>query len=507
VEPLRPGDPRTVGGYRLAARLGEGRTGEVFLGRTPGGRAIAIKVSRPGLADDAEFRRRLISDVETARRAGGFHTAQIVDADPGSDPPWVASEYVAGPSLAAATHQYGRFPQRSLWVLGAGVAESLDAIHRIRLVHQNLKPSNVLLAGSGPQVVDFWIGRALEAGRDQPGADIGTPAFMAPEQITGGHPISPATDVFALGAVLCHASGLLPFGEGAPAALLYRIVHNEADLAGLPKDLLDVVTACLAKDPACRPTPRELLDVFGDGGTGDQWLPAPVAAMLPEYAPPHAPPSDWGGVETPDTTNVSSPVVQAAPIPAPGERAFFRGGKGHTIGSAVVEGILLLPLFLAMGAAWLPPMTDLANQFFIDHGVLHPRPLWPYGIVAALMSLKPLRDSSRTIRIHNARCDLHIGPAGLQQGRVGGPPVRYPWDKVSRATLKRDGDRGHFSIQVLPVPGTPAPPVSPKFYPWPLLVQDSGWVVIGHTLNYYAEPHEIELALIRFAGSRWDSPD
>ncbi|MFC6930737.1 serine/threonine-protein kinase [Actinomadura yumaensis] len=273
MEPLRASDPRRVGPYPLEGRLGGGGMGRVYLGRSRGRRPIAVKVVRPELADDAGFRQRFAREITAARRVGGFYTAQVVDADPDADPPWMATAYISGPSLHQAVQAHGPLPPGAVDVLGAGLAEGLAAVHACGLVHRDLKPGNVIIAADGPRVIDFGIARALDATScTRSRAVLGTPAFMSPEQARGDE-VGPAGDVFSLASVLLYAvAGRSPFGEGPPDALLYRIVHDRPDLAGLPEHLVEPVTACLAKDPAERPAVAELLDRFA-APAGTAWLP------------------------------------------------------------------------------------------------------------------------------------------------------------------------------------------------------------------------------------------
>ncbi|MBV2153363.1 serine/threonine-protein kinase [Kitasatospora sp. SUK 42] len=291
---MRPTDPTTVGGrYRLLARLGSGGMGVVYLGRSPGGRLVAVKCVHWDLATDPRFRLRFTQELEAARRVGGFHTAQVVDADPDGDPPWLVTAYIPGPSLEAAVATHGPLPEPVLRVLGAGLAEALEAIHAVGLVHRDLKPSNVLLSDDGPRVIDFGIARALDgASITRTQTVIGTPGYMAPEQIAG-EPVGPACDLFSLGRVLCHASGSDPYGGGNPQVLLYRIMHTEPDLTGVPEALRPIVADCLARRPEDRPTPAQLLARLGppayDGPTGS-WLPeglraAPAVPEAPLVAP------------------------------------------------------------------------------------------------------------------------------------------------------------------------------------------------------------------------------
>jgi serine/threonine protein kinase len=206
VEPLSPGDPGSVASYRLRGRLGAGGMGVVYLAFTPGGRPVALKVVRPELGDDPDFRARFRQEIEAARRVHGLYTAQLLDSDPDGSPPWLVTAYVAGPSLAQAVARHGPMPEQSLLLLMAGVAESLGAIHAAGLVHRDLKPSNVLLAADGPRVIDFGIARAAEATTmTRTGMRVGSPQYMAPEQVRGGA-VGPEADVFALGALAGYAA-------------------------------------------------------------------------------------------------------------------------------------------------------------------------------------------------------------------------------------------------------------------------------------------------------------
>ncbi|MGI5230573.1 serine/threonine-protein kinase [Actinoallomurus sp. CA-142502] len=283
VEPLRAGDPREVGRYHLLGRLGVGGMGEVFFGLTPGRRPVAVKLIHRVHAANPEFRRRFRLEIEAARRVNGLHTAGVVDADPAADPPWMVTAFIAGPSLERALAEHGPFPEKTLRVLGAGIAEALEAIHEAGLVHRDLKPSNVLLAADGPRVIDFGIARATDA--SQTTALAGTPGFMSPEVLTG-EPLTPASDIFAFGLVLAHAAGVRPFGEGPAQALSYRIVHQEADLTGLEGDIGELVARCLAKEPAQRPTTARILKALVPPLTRDSWLPAPVQTMVDQPTPP-----------------------------------------------------------------------------------------------------------------------------------------------------------------------------------------------------------------------------
>ncbi|WP_017558488.1 protein kinase domain-containing protein [Nocardiopsis baichengensis] len=285
--PLRDSDPRRIGPYRIRARLGAGGMGEVFLGRSKGGRPVAVKVVRDELADDRGFLRRFGREVEAARRVGGHYTAQVVDADTGGTPPWFATAYIAGPSLQWAVDRHGPLPAGSVTALGAGLAEGLATVHAKGLVHRDLKPGNVILAGDGPRLIDFGIARAMDStSYTQSRSVLGTPAFMSPEQARGEE-TGPASDVFSLGSVLAYAvTGTGPFGAGAPHAVTYRIVHEPPVLDGVPGALGALVRSCLEKRPEGRPSTDEVLDALSSSGEAGQewadgqWVPEAVTEVI-----------------------------------------------------------------------------------------------------------------------------------------------------------------------------------------------------------------------------------
>ncbi|WP_405163396.1 serine/threonine protein kinase [Nocardia sp. NBC_01499] len=279
MRPLGADDPPRIGDYRLLGVLGTGGMGRVYLGRNAGGRTVAVKVIRPDLIGDNEFRVRFRREVTAAQRVGGQFTAPVLDADVDANPPWLATGYVAGFSLTEAVEAYGPFTGSSLLVLAHGLAEALVAVHAADLVHRDLKPSNVLLALDGPKVIDFGIARAIDDSQfTTTGKVIGSPGFMCPEQVTGD-PVGPASDVFALGGVLVFAaSGHGPFGVGEMVQLLWRVVYEEPRLDAVPQRLRPLIAACLTKDPAARPTPERIIaDLTALGIPGRSgWLPGPA---------------------------------------------------------------------------------------------------------------------------------------------------------------------------------------------------------------------------------------
>jgi len=268
MERLQPGDPGRVGRYRLVARLGAGGMGQVYLGETPGGRKVAIKLIHPAFTDNRQFRERFAREIAAARRVGGFHTALVVDADPQADPPWMVTAYIDGPSLEAAVGRDGPMPPDRVRALGAGLAEGLAAIHMEGLVHRDLKPSNVILASDGPRIIDFGIARADDDSRlTTVGAVMGTLAYMSPERLSGD-PAGAASDVFALGGVLAFAATTRPpFGMDSTAAVVRRIITQPPDLDGLAdEDLRQLITRCLDKSPENRPEVPDVLAALTSPG-------------------------------------------------------------------------------------------------------------------------------------------------------------------------------------------------------------------------------------------------
>ena len=266
MKPLAADDPRVIGEYRLRARLGAGGMGRVYLGLSPAGRAVAIKVVHPDLASDADFLRRFGQEVAAARAVSGIYTAPVVASGLNERPPWLATAFVPGPPLDQVVGENGPLPEQALWPLLAGLVEALQAVHACGVVHRDLKPANVLLATDGPRVIDFGIARAADGtSLTAAGVVFGTPGYMSPEQAEG-RGAGPASDVFALGCVVAYAAtGTGPFGTGTAAAILYRVVHADPVLDGVPPRLRQVVAACLAKDPAARPTLRALSGMIAGG--------------------------------------------------------------------------------------------------------------------------------------------------------------------------------------------------------------------------------------------------
>ncbi|MFI5484008.1 protein kinase [Streptomyces rubiginosohelvolus] len=339
-QPLKADDPAVVGGYRLAAVLGAGGMGKVYLSYTPGGRPLAIKVIRAEFGEDPEFRRRFQQEVRSAQRVQGLYTAPVIDSDTEGAQPWLATAYVPGPSLAHAVARHGGLPLRSVLLLTVGVAEALGVIHGAGIVHRDLKPANVLLAADGPRVIDFGIARAADTtALTGTGVSVGTPAFMAPEQAAAGT-VTPATDVFALGQIAAYAAiGAPAFGEGPSHAVLYRIVHEDPDLSRLPDELRPLVGRCLSRDPADRPALADIIAMCHEISPeplrqGEDWLPQEVAGSITERlrmpAPAPTPPPQPSTAPTPTEFAPGN-----APTPPPGGPHYTP--TGYAVASAPTQ--------------------------------------------------------------------------------------------------------------------------------------------------------------------------
>ncbi|WP_405692807.1 serine/threonine-protein kinase [Streptomyces sp. NBC_01185] len=377
-QPLQSDDPSSVGGYRFAARLGAGGMGRVYLSHTQGGRPVAIKVVRPELADDPDFRRRFAREIKAARQVKGAYTAELIDADADGVPPWLATLYVPGPSLTEAVTRRGPLPVPAVLWLMAGVAEALQAIHAEGIVHRDLKPSNVLLALDGPRVIDFGIALAADGtSYTAPGSTIGTPSFMSPEQVSGAE-ITPAADIFALGQTAAFAAlGRTLYGDGSAVNVQYRILHSAPELSLLPESLRPLFARCLAAEPAERATPAEVVEwcrqrlgAEADAGGGPAvWrevagprtvVPAPVPDPTP--ACPQPP-------ELARTAGTAPAPLLAPPHPQPQPQSGWpqkqltveerRARSRRTVlvtAAAVTGGALLVA-----GLAWT--LTDVLNRF------------------------------------------------------------------------------------------------------------------------------------------------
>ncbi|MFG2310894.1 bifunctional serine/threonine-protein kinase/ABC transporter substrate-binding protein [Streptomyces sp. NPDC048566] len=357
MEPLRVGDPSRMGRYRLLRRLGAGGMGVVFLARAPGGAVAAVKTVRSSYADERGFRTRFHREVEAARHVRSPWVVPLLDADAEADTPWLATGYVPGPSLAEAVYALGPLPLASVRVLAVRLGEALQAVHDAGLVHRDVKPGNVLLAPDGPRLIDFGIARAPEAtALTATGVVVGSPGFLSPEQARARNGETGApSDVFSLGCLLAFAAtGIRPFGDGAPAGMLWRTLYEDPDPAALPQELAPLLRACLSKDPHDRPSLAQVRAALGPRDTfpeipASDWLPARVTRLIntrsaavlaigtiePTRVPP--PPKASGAIVSPD-----APTMTA--VASPGSRPWGRRGVlwlGATAG-----------LLAAGGGAW-----------------------------------------------------------------------------------------------------------------------------------------------------------
>ncbi|MER5556587.1 PQQ-binding-like beta-propeller repeat protein [Streptomyces sp. NPDC002793] len=333
--------PEYAGQYRLEACLGAGGMGVVHLARSASGLQLAVKVVHRQHAADPEFRARFRQEVAAARRVSGAFTAPVVDADPEAALPWMATLYVPGPTLASQVKRNGPMSPAELRRLTAGLAEALRDIHRAGVIHRDLKPSNVLLPDSGPKVIDFGISRPYDSDlRTETGKLIGSPPYMAPEQFQRPREVGPAADVFALGAVLVHAAtGRGPFDSDSPYLVAYQVVHDEADLAGVPGDLSPLVGRCLAKDPAERPTPDEIMAALRPPSYE-------AAAFIPVQRRPLALESGEAGADGTDEGPTHVRAVDGLPS----------GSESGTVGSRRarhrIAAVSAAALLLAGGGLW-----------------------------------------------------------------------------------------------------------------------------------------------------------
>ncbi|MER5810882.1 serine/threonine-protein kinase [Streptomyces sp. NPDC002033] len=350
MQPLEAGEPRFIGAYRLLGRLGAGGMGRVYLGRSAGGRTVAVKIVHPHFASDEEFRARFRREVEAARRVGGEWTAPVLDADPEAAVPWVATGYVAGPSLDRAVAGHGPLPEHSVRAVGAGLARALVAVHALGLVHRDVKPSNVMLTLDGPRLIDFGIARATggspwtesgggTASLTSTGVSVGSPGYMSPEQILGKG-VTGACDVFSLGAVLAFAAtGRPPFTGDNSATLLYKVVHEPPELDGVPAGALrELIAACLAKAASGRPAPQDLAAALGGALGAPGWLPGPLveeasrAAVALLDLDADAAGDAGGGSGGGASGGGSVPVPGARAEPVSGPVPFTEGSSGGPVG-------------------------------------------------------------------------------------------------------------------------------------------------------------------------------
>ncbi|MBW8481465.1 serine/threonine-protein kinase [Actinomadura parmotrematis] len=326
---LQPGDPRRLGSYEILERLGEGGQGVVYLGRDGGGRQAAIKLLRADLTEDAAARNRFIREAQAAKQVARFCTAQVLEVDMAGDRPYIASEYVPGPSLYAQIRAQGPITEASLDRLAIGTTTALVAIHQAGIVHRDFKPHNVIMAPDGPRVIDFGIARALDVGQTAATKAIGTPSYMAPEQVAGAK-LTEAVDVWAWAATMVYAAtGRPPFGDDTVVAVINRVMNEPPSLHGVPADMQQLLASCLQKDPARRPTAQQLmLNLIGAAPAAQTHLddPAQATTFLAEgehmAAGAVVPQDPYGG----GATRVSPAAYTGTLPPAPGYADATRAG-------------------------------------------------------------------------------------------------------------------------------------------------------------------------------------
>jgi serine/threonine protein kinase len=363
LAPLRRWDPERIGPFALLGRLGAGAMGQVYLGRSTAGRLVAVKTIKIEFAEEAGFRSRFAHEVAAARRVSGVFTAAVVAADADADVPWLATAYIAAPSLNRLVRGGGPLPVPAVRWLAAGCAEALESIHNAGLVHRDLKPSNVLVSPDGPRVIDFGVARAAE--RIQltvtRGA-LGTPAYMAPEQARDTRQASMASDVFSLGATLLFAAtGHPPYQGDTVMDILVRLATEVPDLTGLPAELTPVITACLERSPRNLPTSAALLaglapfvGATASPGSGHSYLPASALTLIGEYERSPGTPEPRPGHDhdlPPLTDEVSEDATfgsyTALPAAPPGAQHRRRPTKRVLAGAGLIAGAAAL---LAGGA-------------------------------------------------------------------------------------------------------------------------------------------------------------
>ncbi|HEY9371385.1 serine/threonine-protein kinase [Streptomyces sp.] len=407
MEPLNPEDPVAIGPFRLLGRLGVGGMGRVFLARSEGGRTVAVKVVHAELAEQDEFRRRFAREVAALERVGGTGTTPVLGSDTSADAPWVAIGYVPGPSLrTVVADESGPLPPQSVRGLAAGLARALTHVHAAGLVHRDLKPSNVLLTVDGPQIIDFGIARAVDTvtdgGLTSTGALVGSPGFMSPEQVRGER-LTPASDLFCLGSVLVYAAtGRAPFGtvDSGVHATMFRIAHDEPDLTGLPPELAGLARACLAKDPADRPSAEELVETLA---VPEPWLPAEVLARLGRHA-----------------ARVLEAEAAATAAPAPGDptplpSAPPRRRKGPV---ALVAALAVAAAATLTYVFWPDPTTGIDAQKDRPRDTKSGVAARPAGIVPAALigAWEGVLKGAADAPYETARVEIVQGAAGAKAG-------------------------------------------------------------------------------------------
>ena len=441
MDPLRPGDPERIGPFRLRGRLGAGGMGEVFLAASPGGRDVVVKVVRPELADAPAARRRFAREIEAVRRVGGFHTAQVVDAAPDADPPWMAAEYIPGPSLRDLVRERGPLPPEEVRTLAGHLCEGLAVIHAASMVHRDLKPSNVIMAADGARIIDFGIAHLVDASSvlTETGAVVGTFAFMSPEQLQGAD-VRPACDVFSLGSVLTFAAtGKGPFDAPTIPAMALRIVTAEPDLGTLQGELRDLVLACLAKDPIDRPTAKDLLDRLSGEGEAPAFRTPPPQPSPPPQAPPSPRPSPTPPSSSPPPPPATPPIPPPRPSSAPSGPA---PSPPRRQGSVARRRVLLAGMGMGAAAAVAVPAAVLVARGSGANAGAGPRFFDREQGAPAASTPSARRVFTGLLRGHFGAVDqVRFSPNGAFVATSGADGLVMLWDAASGKRLRQI--RGH----------------------------------------------------------------
>ncbi len=400
MKPLGPHDLRSAGRIEILAAIGEGGMGRVLLGRGPDGRLVAVKQIHPSLAHDPGFRQRFAREIDLSRRVTGAYTAAVVDADPDGPVPWMASVYVAGPSLRDAIDEAGPLPVTALRLLLGGLSAALAELHGAGLVHRDLKPGNVILAEDGPRVIDFGIARATEGGKEltHTGSVLGSPAFMSPEQAEGRE-LTPASDIFSLGVLMAMAAlGDSPFAGTSAPQVLFNVVHAEPDLSAIPEPLRSVIASCLDKHPPARPTAHALLD----------WLAT------------KEPPAGWPRAIREHIAGRHAEVQSVL-----GRPAAYRGDPAPTR-AAKIRAALVVGLVAIIALAALDTALVLRKPTIVPTAIASEEPL----------TVRIPLDKLRLIDACALLTDDVVKQAGAQTAR----PARGTWGTCSVSMIDRTGN-------------------------------------------------------------------
>ncbi|TDD81847.1 serine/threonine protein kinase [Actinomadura darangshiensis] len=423
--PLRSSDPREVGGFRLTARIGEGAQGVVYLGESDTGEQVAAKVLHADIGRDDRARTLFERELAAARSVAPFCTARILAAEADGELPYIISEYIDGPSLRERIAADGAATPSELVRLAIGTATALAAIHEADVVHRDFKPANVLLGPDGPKVIDFGVAKTLEATSATLTGAVGTPAYMAPEQVEGAAGGAPL-DMFAWGCTMAFAAnGVPPFGGASVPAIMQRILYGEPELGALTGDLRALVASCLAKDPAGRPTAIQVLQrLLGTGPKEDLLAEGTTAAALPNagplpgHAPPNGmPPAGWGpgmpGGTAPGTAPPTGPYPWSPPAP----------GRGRPL---LIAGAAAAALVLLAGGATAAVLLNNGDDKDKPEGGRTP--------LAQSPSAQTTGPSNTTIP-PKTKCDYPASTIGTSKN-VGTPPTSPSATLPSGATIK-----------------------------------------------------------------------